>query len=148
VNHLLRSFCRQLASGVGLATAAAIPALLLAGVSCAAAQTDPVVTLRTPPLIADPAGSLRCVVVNLTDRPIGITAQIMTNDSNNVTDFIRTFWQDEAGTVLAEVISASFHNEAARYCLITVRGGTARDVAGVLVKYDSLDNPIVQRRAR
>ena len=106
------------------------------------------VTLRTPPLIADPTGSLRCVALNLTDRPIGITAQIITDDGNNVTDFIRTFWQDEGGTVLAEVISASFHNQAARYCLITVRGGTKGDVAGLLVKYDSLDNPIVQRRAR
>ena len=148
MNHVLKGFCRQLASGVGLAIVAVIPALLFAGVPSAVAQTESVVTLRTPPLIADPTGSLRCVALNLTDRPIGITAQIITDDGNNVTDFIRTFWQDEGGTVLAEVISASFHNQAARYCLITATGGTKGDIAGLLVKYDSLDNPIVQRRAR
>src|SRR5436309_15938174 len=124
MNHVLKGFCRQLASGAGLAIVV-IPALLFAGVPSAVAQTESVVTLRTPPLIADSTGSLRCVALNLTDRPLGITAEIMSADGNNVNDFIRTFWQDDGGTVLAEVISASFHNPAARYCLITVRGGTA-----------------------
>ena len=131
----------------GLAAALAFPGVLLATTPCAA-QTDSVVTLRTPALIADSTGSLRCFALNLTDRPIAITAQIISNDGNNVTDFIRTYWQDEGGTILAEVISASFHNLEARHCLITVRGGTARDVAGLFVKYDSLDNPVTQRRAR
>jgi len=131
----------------GLAAALAFPGVLLA-TTPGAAQTDSVVTLRTPALIADPTGSLRCFALNLTDRPIAITAQIISNDGNNVTDFIRAYWQDEGGTILAEVISASFHNPEARHCLITVRGGTARDVAGLFVKYDSLDNPVTQRRAR
>ena len=125
--------------------------LLLVGLSAesrCAAQTDPVVTLRTPPLIADSTGSLRCVALNLTDRPLGITAEIMDADGNNVTDFIRTMWQDDAGSALAEVISASFHNPAARYCLITVKGGTARDVAGVFVRYDGDGSAVTQRRAR
>jgi len=140
---VVRSMRRPVRSAVPVL----LSVMLCAGARCAA-QTDPVVTLRTPPLIADSTGSLRCVALNLTDRPLGITAEIMSADGNNVTDFIRTFWQDDGGTVLAEVISASFHNPAARYCLITVRGGTARDVAGLFVRYDSLGSPVTQRRAR
>ena len=47
---------RSIVRRAGLAAAVALSALLFAGTHCAA-QTDSVVTLRTPPLIADPTGT-------------------------------------------------------------------------------------------
>ena len=63
------------------------------------------VTIDTKPVIPS-ANGLVCTVVNGSQKPMGITAQII-DEGINVTDFITTNWLDATAGILASVVSRS-----------------------------------------
>ena len=94
------------------------------------------VTLSSPPVTPDPGGRLTCTVVNVGSRPIGITAQIVGDTGQNVTDFAATEYQDGSDDVLASVLVESMMDEA-RYCKVTVTGGGRSQVRAALEAFDA-----------
>ena len=84
------------------------------------------VTIDTKPVIPS-ANGLVCTVVNVSQKPMRITAQIIDNKGINVTDFITTNWLDPTAGILASVVSRS-RDRAGHYCRITITGGRKRDV--------------------
>ena len=83
------------------------------------------VTIDTKPVIPS-ANGLVCTVVNVSQKPMGITAQII-DEGINVTDFITTNWLDATAGILASVVSRS-RDRAGHYCRITITRGRKRDV--------------------
>ena len=89
------------------------------------------VILTTRRVAPSPDG-LVCTVVNVSRKPIRITAEIVDGAGGNVTDFITTNWLDPDARVLQSVVSRS-RNQAGRSCRITITGGQKRDVTYSLV---------------
>jgi len=88
------------------------------------ARAEP--TINTKPVIPS-ANGLVCTVVNVSQKPIGITAEIIDGSGVNVTDFITTNWLDPTAGILASVVSRSRAPDG-QYCRITITGGRKRDV--------------------
>lgn len=109
---------------------------LLPGTALLLATTAQAVTLTTPPLHPDAGGRLACTVVNVGQRPIGITAQIVGDGGQDVTDFVATVWADETTGVLASV-DAESNADAARYCKVVVTGGGRSQVRAALEAFDA-----------
>ena len=84
------------------------------------------VTIDTKPVIPS-ANGLECTVVNVSQKPMRITAQIIDNKGINVTDFITTNWLDPTAGILASVVSRS-RDRTGHYCRITITRGRKRDV--------------------
>jgi hypothetical protein len=104
-------------------------------------------TLSTAPIQPAEGQKLVCTAVNLSGKSLQITAQIIDRYGDNVTDFIRTDWnQDE--TVLTTVRAES-SNPDARYCRVTVLRGRKAEVAASLqaCSWDetTCSDPIVAR---
>ena len=105
------------------------------------------VTLSTPPLHPDAGGKLSCTAVNVGTRQIGITAQIVSDGGENVTDFASNQYQDPADQVLASVIVESTAGSA-RYCKVTVSGGGRSQVRAALEAFDANGNRTAVVEAR
>jgi len=105
-------------------------ALLLAATAAHA------VTLSTPPLHPDAGGRLVCTAVHIGQRDVGITAQIMGDARQNVTDFVSTEWSSENAGMLASVTAESSADDA-RYCTVTVTGGGRSQVRAALEAFDA-----------
>lgn len=108
-------------------------ALLVAGVVFAtafASATASAAVLRTPAIVPGAEQMLVCTVVNLGEKPLDVTAEIVDRWGQNVTCFARTDW-DATETVLRTVYVEAT-NPNARYCRVTVKGGRKADVAVTL----------------
>jgi hypothetical protein len=86
--------------------------------------------LRTAPIVPSVDQKLVCTVVNVSGKPLAITATLIDRWGENVTCFIRTDW-DASYTVLLTVRAEAIDPEA-RYCRVTVRGGRKADVRASL----------------
>jgi hypothetical protein len=120
--------------------AAAMLGFTLAGASSALA-----VTLRTPPVLADPQGYVYCTVVATSRKPIGITAEIVSAAGTNVTAFGTGFRASPAATTdglfHAEETAGSFADDA-RYCQVTVSSAHKKDICVTLTAFDSNGRPL------
>lgn len=108
-------------------------ALSVAGVVFAtafASATASAAVLRTPAIVPGAEQMLVCTVVNLGEKPLDVTAEIVDRWGQNVTCFARTDW-DATETVLRTVYVEAT-NPNARYCRVTVKGGRKADVAVTL----------------
>ena len=107
--------------------------LLLAGVVFAtafASATAEAAVLRTPAIVPGAEQMLVCTVVNLGEKALDITAEIVDRWGQNVTCFARTDW-DATETVL-RMVYVEATNPNARYCRVAVKGGRKADVAVTL----------------
>ena len=98
------------------------------------------VTINTKPVIPS-ANGLVCTVVNVSRKPIGITAQIIDGSGVNVTDFITTNWLDPTAGILASVVSRSRDPEG-HSCRITITGGRKHDVTYSLAPAPAQHTPL------
>lgn len=94
------------------------------------------VTLSTPPLHPDADGRLVCTVVNVGGRKIAISAEVIAEAGENVTDFAATQWSGDNDEIPASVVVES-SAEAARFCKITVSGGGRSQVRAALEAFDA-----------
>jgi hypothetical protein len=101
-----------------------------------AATAAQAVTLTTPPLHPDAGGRLACTVVNVGQRALGITAHIIGESGQDVTDFVATEWSSESADVLASVDAESSADDA-RYCKVVVTGGGRSQVRAALEAFDA-----------
>lgn len=106
---------------------------LIAGMVLAtafAAATARATVVRTPAIMPGTDQMLVCTVVNFTDKPLAIAAEIRDRWGENVTCFARTDW-DQTGTVL-RTLYVEGTNPDARYCRVVVKGGRKGDIAVTL----------------
>ena len=87
-------------------------------------------TIRTPAIVPGAEQMLVCTVVNLGEKPLAITAEIVDRWRDNVTCFARTDW-DTTETVL-RLVHLEATNPNARWCRVTVKGGRKAAVAVTL----------------
>jgi hypothetical protein len=103
------------------------------------------VTVRTPSLVADPAGYVYCKVEAKADRLVQIVASINAADGVNVTEFGSSYRvSPEASTdglFHAEETAGSF-NDGARYCKTTVTGARHSDIKVYFTAYDAAGNVV------
>jgi len=101
-------------------------------------------TITTPSLTPDPDGYLYCTVEASGTKPIAIVATVMTDASQDVTEFGTSFRASPAasgdGLYHAEETAGSL-NDLARYCKASVTGARRRDVHVSLTAYDVNGNP-------
>ena len=105
---------------------------LLLGLSTTAGAVT-INTMRVQPV---DGGSVVCTALNMTGKPIGITAQVSDQTGANVTDFISTEWLDETLGILHTVRSES-RNPDASYCKVVVTGGRRSDVSVLIEVLDA-----------
>ena len=101
--------------------------VLAAGLASATAGA---MVVRTPPIVPGTEQMLVCTVLNLGEKPLAITAEIVDRWGDNVTCFARTDW-DATETVL-RMVYVEATNPNARWCRVTVKGGRKADVAVTL----------------
>jgi hypothetical protein len=104
-------------------------------------------TLHTAAMQPGSGQILVCTVVNLSGKPLTITAELVDRWGENVTCFVRTDW-DETETVLLTV-HAEASDPNARYCRVTVKGGRKADVTASIqactFDLSTCTSPIVAR---
>ena len=98
--------------------------------TCFAAAAAGAVVIRTPALVPGTEQILVCTVVNFTDKPLAMTAEIHDRWGENVTCFARTDWDATETFVRTLYVEAANHD--ARYCRVVVKGGRKADVAVTL----------------
>ena len=95
-----------------------------------ASATARAALVRTPAIVPGTEQMLVCTVVNLTEKPLAISAEIVDRWRDNVTCFARTDW-DATETVL-RMVHVEATNPNARWCRVTVKAGRKADVAVTL----------------
>ena len=98
--------------------------------TCFAATAAGAVVVRTPALVPGTEQILVCTVLNFTDKPLAMAAEIRDRWGDNVTCFARTDW-DATGTFV-RTLYVEGANPDARYCRVVVKGGRKADVAVTL----------------